>query len=323
MCRNGLQECHGKQTHGDPASIEAFTDRYNATARERTHESSDIEEGFNLEPKRTVYGITHAKNEGSINDRTEEAVDGNNKAPIAEGSSEAFARDTDFSELEDPASFFGEITDSGGSSDPASEKAQGGSKADLLITCRLFGLVCDLVGLHQACTPFGGTCGLVWPCTSSQVMCQKSDVYWSFGEEVTLPALFKVGGGVFLQACSNRVLEVVQMVLGSVGSGNEAWLKSDRDRDFWVASMNHFTSPTHLFSLCLHANATRSLPYPSIVIREGTKKSIFAKVTDICKKMHGQPEHVIQFLFSEMGSGDGAGQLVMKARFQQPFAVVH
>ena len=34
----------------------------------------------------------------------------------------------------------------------------------------------------------------------------------------------------------------------------------------------------------------------------------------------GQPEHVIQFLFSEMGttgSVDGAGRLVIKGRFQQ------
>ena len=36
--------------------------------------------------------------------------------------------------------------------------------------------------------------------------------------------------------------------------------------------------------------------------------------------MHRQPEHVIQFLFSEMGttgSVDGAGRLVIKGRFQQ------
>jgi translation initiation factor 2 subunit 2 len=36
--------------------------------------------------------------------------------------------------------------------------------------------------------------------------------------------------------------------------------------------------------------------------------------------MHRQPEHVIQFLFAEMGttgSVDGAGRLVIKGRFQQ------
>jgi len=52
----------------------------------------------------------------------------------------------------------------------------------------------------------------------------------------------------------------------------------------------------------------------------GTKKSVFSNVTDICKRMHRQPDHVIQFLFSELGttgSVDGAGRLVIKGRFQQ------
>ena len=36
--------------------------------------------------------------------------------------------------------------------------------------------------------------------------------------------------------------------------------------------------------------------------------------------MHRQPEHVIQFLFAELGttgSVDGAGRLVIRGRFQQ------
>ena len=36
--------------------------------------------------------------------------------------------------------------------------------------------------------------------------------------------------------------------------------------------------------------------------------------------MHRQPEHVIQFLFSELGTSgsvDGGGRLVIKGRFQQ------
>lgn len=36
--------------------------------------------------------------------------------------------------------------------------------------------------------------------------------------------------------------------------------------------------------------------------------------------MHRQPDHVIQFLFSELGTNgsvDGAGRLVIKGRFQQ------
>lgn len=93
-------------------------------------------------------------------------------------------------------------------------------------------------------------------------------------------------------------------------------------------------------SLLSNSAGKRYTIAPPSIHREGNKKSIFANVSDICKKMHrqvccvlvwcirkriehpcmGQPEHVIQFLFSEMGttgSVDGAGRLVIKGRFQQ------
>lgn len=58
---------------------------------------------------------------------------------------------------------------------------------------------------------------------------------------------------------------------------------------------------------------------PPQILREGVRRSIFANVADICKRMHRSPEHVIQFLFAEMGttgSVDGSGRLVIKGRFQ-------
>lgn len=84
----------------------------------------------------------------------------------------------------------------------------------------------------------------------------------------------------------------------------------------------------HRFYASLHASnpslltstGKRYTIAPPSIHREGNKKSIFANVTDICKRMHRQPEHVIQFLFAEMGttgSVDGAGRLVIKGRFQQ------
>jgi len=33
---------------------------------------------------------------------------------------------------------------------------------------------------------------------------------------------------------------------------------------------------------------------PPQILREGTKKTVFANLADICKKMHRQQEHVIQ-----------------------------
>ncbi|KDR76980.1 hypothetical protein GALMADRAFT_246142 [Galerina marginata CBS 339.88] len=104
-------------------------------------------------------------------------------------------------------------------------------------------------------------------------------------------------------------------------AGNEAWLKSDRDYTYqelltrFYASL-HAANPSLLSS----ASKKRYTIAPPQLFREGNKKSIFANVTDICKKMHRQPEHVIQYLFAEMGttgSVDGAGRLVIKGRFQQ------
>ena len=85
--------------------------------------------------------------------------------------------------------------------------------------------------------------------------------------------------------------------------------------------MTRFYAALHVSnpSLLNFTGKRYTIPPPSIH-REGNKKSIFANVTDICKRMHRQPEHVIQFLFAEMGttgSVDGAGRLVIKGRFQQ------
>jgi translation initiation factor 2 subunit 2 len=144
-----------------------------------------------------------------------------------------------------------------------------------------------------------------------------------------------------------------------VDAGNEAWLKSDRDYTYPEVSSSYLLSrmangcyDTQLltrFYASLHAanpallstsSRKRYTIAPPQLFREGNKKSIFANVTDICKKMHRQvrrpplsfftinppsppkkqPEHVIQFLFAEMGttgSVDGAGRLVIKGRFQQ------
>lgn len=56
-------------------------------------------------------------------------------------------------------------------------------------------------------------------------------------------------------------------------------------------------------------------------MREGNKKTVFGNVADICKRMHRQPEHAIQFMFAELGttgSIDGSGRLIIRGRFSQP-----
>lgn len=59
---------------------------------------------------------------------------------------------------------------------------------------------------------------------------------------------------------------------------------------------------------------------PPQIAREGTKKTMFSNLTEICRKMHRQPEHVITFLYAELGttgSLDGNQRLLMKGRFTQ------
>lgn len=59
---------------------------------------------------------------------------------------------------------------------------------------------------------------------------------------------------------------------------------------------------------------------PPQLMREGNKKTVFSNIADICKRMHRQPEHTIQFMFAELGttgSIDGSGRLIIRGRFSQ------
>jgi translation initiation factor 2 subunit 2 len=92
-----------------------------------------------------------------------------------------------------------------------------------------------------------------------------------------------------------------------IDAGNEAWLSSDRDYTYPEVNLT-FPFP---FPLCtdspknqlltrfyaslhaanpalLSASSKRYTIAPPSIHREGNKKTIFANVTDICKKMHRQ-----------------------------------
>lgn len=102
----------------------------------------------------------------------------------------------------------------------------------------------------------------------------------------------------------------------------KAWLK-EPDRDYtYDELLGRFYQALYLSHPSLSGGGVKkryTLAPPS-VHREGNKRSIWANVAEICKKMHRQPEHVIQFLFAELGTSgsvDGSGNLVIKGRFQQ------
>lgn len=85
--------------------------------------------------------------------------------------------------------------------------------------------------------------------------------------------------------------------------------------------LSRFFTLLHNHHPDLMSSATRSykIPPPQC-LREGNKKTIFANIADICKRMKRTDEHVTQFLFAELGTSgsvDGSRRLVIRGRFQQ------
>lgn len=59
---------------------------------------------------------------------------------------------------------------------------------------------------------------------------------------------------------------------------------------------------------------------PPQCMREGNKKTIFANIAEICKRMKRTEEHVTAYLFAELGTSGSVAdgrRLVIKGRFQQ------
>lgn len=97
------------------------------------------------------------------------------------------------------------------------------------------------------------------------------------------------------------------------------WLGSDRDYTY-DELLNR------VFEIILEKNpdmaAGRKPKFvmrPPQVLRVGTKKTSFANFTEICKALHRQPKHLLDFLLAELGTSgsvDGNSQLIIKGRFQ-------
>ncbi|KAJ5220301.1 eukaryotic translation initiation factor 2 beta subunit [Penicillium chermesinum] len=69
------------------------------------------------------------------------------------------------------------------------------------------------------------------------------------------------------------------------------------------------------------ASGTKSykIPPPQM-LREGNRKTVFANIQDISRRMKRSPEHLIAYLFAELGTSgsvDGSGRLIIKGRFVQ------
>ncbi|KAJ2958366.1 hypothetical protein NQZ79_g6058 [Umbelopsis isabellina] len=105
----------------------------------------------------------------------------------------------------------------------------------------------------------------------------------------------------------------------SKDAGEETWINSDRDYTY-IELLSRAFKTLRQNNPELAGEKKRYTIVPPSIHREGNKKTIFANVADISKRMHRNPEHVIQFLFAELGTSgsvDGAQRLIIKGRFQQ------
>jgi translation initiation factor 2 subunit 2 len=62
---------------------------------------------------------------------------------------------------------------------------------------------------------------------------------------------------------------------------------------------------------------------PPKVLREGTKKTVFANFTEFCSKIQRDPNHVMAFILEELcanGSLDGTMRLIIRAKYP-PIAI--
>ncbi|XP_055382563.1 eukaryotic translation initiation factor 2 subunit 2 isoform X2 [Condylostylus longicornis] len=105
----------------------------------------------------------------------------------------------------------------------------------------------------------------------------------------------------------------------NVDENSSTWAGSDRDYTY-EELLNR------VFEIILDKNPDMAggrkpkfVMRPPQVLRVGTKKTSFANFTDICKTLHRQPKHLLDFLLAELGTSgsmDGNQQLIIKGRFQ-------
>lgn len=102
------------------------------------------------------------------------------------------------------------------------------------------------------------------------------------------------------------------------GGDVETWQGTDRDYTYQEL-LHRFFRILRQQNPALSGEKKKYTMVPPVVQRDGSKKTVFANVIEICKRMHRQPDHVIQYLFTELGttgSIDGSQRLVIRGRFQ-------
>ena len=108
---------------------------------------------------------------------------------------------------------------------------------------------------------------------------------------------------------------------GDLEKGTGIWAHNASTPISYPLLLTRFFSLVNQYNPDILSSGSKSykIPPPQC-LREGNKKTIFANIADICKRMKRSDEHVTQFLFAELGTSgsvDGNRRLVIKGRFQQ------
>jgi translation initiation factor 2 subunit 2 len=101
--------------------------------------------------------------------------------------------------------------------------------------------------------------------------------------------------------------------------GEESWLQSDRDYTYQEL-LSRITKILRANNPELAGEKKKINMVLPVVNREGSKKSAFVNVVEVCKRLNRASDHVIQFLLAELGttgSTDATNSLIIRGRFQQ------
>uniref|UniRef100_A0A1B6KFB0 Eukaryotic translation initiation factor 2 subunit 2 n=1 Tax=Graphocephala atropunctata TaxID=36148 RepID=A0A1B6KFB0_9HEMI len=101
---------------------------------------------------------------------------------------------------------------------------------------------------------------------------------------------------------------------------SQTWSGSDRDYTYDELLTRVFDIMRDKNPDMVAGKKQKFVMRPPQVVRIGTKKTSFANFTEICKTLHRQPKHLLDFLLAELGTSgsvDGNSQLIIKGRFQQ------
>jgi translation initiation factor 2 subunit 2 len=106
----------------------------------------------------------------------------------------------------------------------------------------------------------------------------------------------------------------------NVDENSAVWSGSDRDYTYDELLKRAFEIMRDKNPDMAAGKKQKFVMRPPQVVRIGTKKTSFANFTEICKMLHRQPKHLLDFLLAELGTSgsvDGNSQLIIKGRFQQ------